>query len=113
MDAQEVKSVILSVQECMGVRGTIFSAENETKDNPNRKWNCRFGVRKHLHGGSLPYDKPNLLTVFENNRKGYRQINLDTLKSLKVCGIILFQNNKPTEQYFIYLNYSLKNKTTK
>jgi len=61
-----------------------------------REFTCRRGVKKHLRGGSLPYDpkKKQLLPVWiaENERRddgkdnGYRTIPLDGIYYIKTQG---------------------------
>ncbi len=53
-----------------------------------REMTCRRHVRKHLVGGSLPYDpKPKLLLpVFDVRVRDYRMVNLATLVSFNVMG---------------------------
>lgn len=48
-----------------------------------REMVCRRGVKKHLRGGSLPYDAKanNLLPVFDMTLGEYRTVNLATLVS--------------------------------
>lgn len=72
-------------------KGTIFTAINVTKDGRTRKYICRFGVRKHLKGGELPYNpaERHLLTVFDMQKREYRMVNLRTLKYLKIRGRVL------------------------
>lgn len=60
-----------------------------------RVMNARFGVTKHLKGGSLKYDpaKKNLLGCFDvkggtESEPGYKMINLETLINLKFRGYL-------------------------
>lgn len=54
-----------------------------------RLMNCRTGVKKHLKGGTQPYDPKayNLLTVFDMVSGGYRTIPIDGITRIKVNGI--------------------------
>ena len=48
--------------------------------------NARFGVKKYLNGGELPYDPiaKGLLPVFDMQKNAYRMINTDTLIGAKI-----------------------------
>ena len=62
----------------------IFTVLFTKKDNTLREMNCRLGVKKHLKGGVKKYNPIdyNLLGVFDMQKKGYRTINLSTLKTI-------------------------------
>lgn len=69
--------------------GAIFTAcFIKRGDDTNRVMNCRVGVTKYLHGGTLAYDPAayNLLNVFDMKKPGYRMINLETLYELRFGG---------------------------
>ncbi len=69
--------------------GGIFSVEFiKRTDGSLRKMVCRLGVKKHLKGGTKAYDtkKQNLLTVFDMEKKGYRSIPVEAVRSLSVNG---------------------------
>jgi|TARA_R110000824_G_scaffold627_12_gene3936 hypothetical protein len=66
------------------VQDKIFSAEFVKADGTVRKMNARLSVKKHLKGGKSCNTKDNLLTVYDLKSKGYRNINMNTLKSLTV-----------------------------
>ena len=53
-------------------------------NNEVRVMNCRKGVKKHLKGGVKKYDpaKHNLVCVYDIQSKGYRSINLDSIKTV-------------------------------
>lgn len=65
--------------------GKIFSVEFIKKDGSTRIMNARYGVTKHLRGGSLAYDasSKNLIPVFDFSKKEYRMINVSTIKKFK------------------------------
>lgn len=69
-------------------KGQIFSAEFVKKNGDIRKMVCRLGVVKHLKGGELKFDAKamNLLPVYDMQKKGYRMINISTLRQLKISG---------------------------
>lgn len=68
--------------------GTIFSATFTKKDGTERKMVARLGVTAKLKGGKQSCNPTThgLLTVYDMQAKGYRNINLNTLKRLKVRG---------------------------
>ena len=67
--------------------GKFFTVKFEKKDGSIRELNGRLGVKKHLRGGkSTTAHLDNLITVFEKGSTGYRNINLDKLKSFSFKG---------------------------
>lgn len=68
--------------------GTIFSAYFRKNDGTMREMVCRRGVKRHLAGGTLPYDAKTrlLLPVFDMQKKAYRMVNLNTLVSFNIHG---------------------------
>jgi len=63
--------------------GVVFTKKN----GELRNMNCRLGVKSKLRGGqSTTAHKPNLVTVYDMNKRDYRCINLDTVKSLNIAG---------------------------
>ena len=56
-------------------------------DGTLRDMNCRTKVTKHLRGGELPFNPKdyNLRIVFDLQKKQYRSISLDSVKSFR-CG---------------------------
>ncbi len=68
-------------------KGRIFGVVFTKKDGTKRVMSCRKGVTKYLKGGSNTTNHiPQYLTVFSVNDKGYRNINIDTLKTIKGNG---------------------------
>ena len=67
--------------------GKVFTAEFVKKSGELRKLNCRLNVTSKLRGGvSTTKSYENLVTVYDMQSEGYRCINLDTLRQLKVAG---------------------------
>ena len=68
--------------------GHFFTAVFTKKDNSTRVMNCRLNVTKHLKGGQLSFDPNNyaLINVWDTIAKGYRFINIRTLKGLQIDG---------------------------
>lgn len=50
---------------------------------------ARMGVRKHLKGGSPAYDfkEKGLIPVYDVQKRGYRSIPIEGIKSLRVNGV--------------------------
>jgi hypothetical protein len=69
-------------------QGRIFSVYFQKADGSMRQMTCRRGVKRHLRGGSLPYDPnaKNLLPVFDLERGEYRTVPLARLVSFNVSG---------------------------
>ena len=68
--------------------GKFFTCFFVKKDGTLRKMTARVGVKKGLaNNGFVREEKENLICVYDITAKGFRFINLSTLKSLK-CGKI-------------------------
>lgn len=67
-------------------RGAFFTVNFVKKDGTTRVMNARFGVKKYLKGGELPYDPiaKGLLPVFDVQDMAYRMINTKTILSAKI-----------------------------
>jgi len=66
--------------------GQVFSTIFIKKDGSERSMVCRLGVKKFLTGQGMKY-KPvdkGLLPVYDIHSKGYRMINLNTVKALQI-----------------------------
>jgi hypothetical protein len=70
------------------VKSNIFSVVFTKKDGSERKMVARFGVTKHLKGGSLKYSPEdfNYAIVFDMQKHEYRTINVNTIKSFTYEG---------------------------
>ena len=67
--------------------GRIFTACFIKKDGSERVMNCRTGVKKYITGRGKRFTlKKNLKRVYDLKKKGYRMINLNTLKWVKAEG---------------------------
>ena len=66
----------------------IFGAVFVKKNGQDRQMNARLNVKKNLQGGenTVERDDRAYLTVFDMNNDGYKVLNLDTLKTVKICG---------------------------
>lgn len=66
--------------------GKIFSAIFIKKDGTERHMNCRVGVTKGVKGIGRKFNpsEKGLFGVFDMASKGFRMINLETLKSLQI-----------------------------
>jgi len=74
----------------LGATGQIFTAEFIKKDGSIRVMNCRTGVKKHLKGGKLAFNPADykLLPVYDLKAKGYRFVNLKTLRKISYGGSV-------------------------
>lgn len=74
-------------------KGAIFGVKFFKKDGSPRSMCCRFGVSKYINGKGRSWDRsdyPNLLTVFDMAKDGYRNVNLDTVQSITVRGRVYY-----------------------
>ena len=74
--------------------GRFFTVEFIKKDGTIRKMNCRTGVKKYLsnNGKQIKLSHPidnGILRVYDIHSKGYRSINLDTIKKINYNKITL------------------------
>lgn len=74
------------IQKIKDTRGAFFTVTFIKKDGTTRVMNARFGVKKYLRGGELPYDPiaKGLLPVFDVKENGYRMINTKTIISARI-----------------------------
>lgn len=76
------------------LNGLFFTVEFIKKDGTIRKMNCRTGVKKYLsnNGKKIKLSSPidnGILRVYDIHAKGYRSINLDTIKKINYNKITL------------------------
>lgn len=71
-----------------GAGTTMFDVVFQKKDGTLRRMNAMKGVKKHLQGGTLKYNpkERGYVIVFDIKKQGYRTINLNTLRSLRLRG---------------------------
>lgn len=80
----------LKVDDFRAINGNrIFSVVFVKKDGTERKMRAMLGVKVHLKGGELTYDagEKNYLIVWDLDKKAYRTVNFNTLKSIKYLGL--------------------------
>jgi hypothetical protein len=67
-------------------KGKFFTATFTKKDGTERVMNARLGVKAYLKGGDLPYnpDEKGLIPVYDMKNSGYRMVNVNTIKKLKI-----------------------------
>lgn len=67
-------------------KGKFFTVTFIKKDGTERVMNARLGVKAYLKGGELPYnpDEKGLIPVYDMKNSGYRMVNVDTIKKLKI-----------------------------
>lgn len=71
--------------------GKFFTVVFVKKDGSTRSMNCRLGVKRHLRGGnSTTEHKPELITVYDVKTEGYRNINLLTVKQIRLSDTVLY-----------------------
>lgn len=82
-----MKTELQTLRDLVGSK--IFSVIFQKKDGTLREMVCRLGVTKHLKGGELKYSPEdfNYLTVYDMQAEGYRTINVNTLKRIKLDGV--------------------------
>ena len=70
-------------------KGRIFRAVFVKKDGSERTMIARTGVRKGVSGTGMSYDPEpkGLMAVYDMQKKAWRMVNVNTMKSLK-CGDI-------------------------
>lgn len=73
-------------------KGKFFVVQFIKKDSTVRRMVCRLGVKKGLTGTGRTWEKENLITVYDVVNKGYRNVNLETVQSIK-CGKVLFEES--------------------
>ena len=90
--SSEVDPVVLARRRILRAiaiaqEGKIFTVTFIKKDGTERVLTGRLGVTKHLVGGeNTVAHKPEYLTVFDMQKGDYRNVNLDTVMSLKCNG---------------------------
>lgn len=81
-----------AVDLIMGAGSKMFTIEFTKKDGTDRIMNCMRGVKKHLKGGTLPYDPytKGLVPVYDlqasDPANAYRMINVTAMKALRIGG---------------------------
>lgn len=67
-------------------KGKFFTVVFIKKDGTSRTMNARLNVRKYLKGGELTYNPYEMgyIPVYDMGAKGYRMVNTNTVKSLKI-----------------------------
>lgn len=67
--------------------GKILTVTFIKKDGTERVLNGRLGVTSHLKGGVSTVDHQRYINIFDMQAGGYRNINRDTIKSVRVGGV--------------------------
>ena len=68
--------------------GKFFTVTFTKKDGSIRTLNGRLGVTKYLKGGKSTLSPDQFITVYDVQSKGYRAVNVDTIQSVTVDGIL-------------------------
>ena len=66
--------------------GKFFSITFVKADGSTRKMVCRLGVKKHNGGKASDEFNYSLLTVYDVHKRGFRNINLETVQQYTVAG---------------------------
>ena len=69
------------------VQDKFFTIEFVKADGSIRKINGRLNVEKHKKGGRDCNTNKQMMTVYDNYAKGYRNVNLSTVNYVVVDGI--------------------------
>ncbi len=78
-----------AIEFLRSTKGKIFSCEFIKKDGSLRKMVARLGVAKNLKGGKNGVSSKNsLITVYDMAKQAYRMVNLETLQTVKIGGIV-------------------------
>lgn len=86
MDNQQIKRNTLRAI-ALAQQGKIFTVTFIKKDGSERVLTGRLGVTKHLVGGeNTVAHKPEYLTVYDMQKGDYRNVNLDTVMSMRCNG---------------------------
>ena len=67
-------------------KGKFFTAKFIKQNGKERIMNCRTGVKKYITGGGLSFtpEKYGLLSVYDIQVKGYRFIDVYSVKELNI-----------------------------
>lgn len=80
IDVETAKELIFNT------KGKFFTVTFIKKDGSERVMNARLGVKKYLRGGELKFNpaEMGLIPVYDMGAKGYRMVNTNTIKNLKI-----------------------------
>ena len=67
--------------------GKILRVTFTKKDGSERILVGRLGVKSHLQGGRSSVDHDKYINIFDVQSGGYRNINRETIKDVKIGGI--------------------------
>lgn len=74
-------------------KGEIFGVKFFKKDGSARTMCCRLGVSKGVTGEGKRWGRvehPNLVTVYDMGKGGFRHVNLDTVQSVTTKGNVFY-----------------------
>lgn len=83
-------------QRIIDTDGKIFTVKFFKRSNSElRVMNCRLGVKKDLKGDGPKYDafSKGLITVYDMQAKGYRNINMECVISITIGGKEIMNEN--------------------
>ena len=71
------------------VKDKFFTVVFVKKDGTLRKMNARLDVSRYTVGGKNNVEHiPHYITVYDLVKKGYRTLNLDTIKEIHANGVV-------------------------
>lgn len=68
-------------------KGKILSVTFIKKDGSERVLTGRLGVKSHLKGGASSVDHNKYINIFDMQSGGYRNVNRETISSVRVGGV--------------------------
>ncbi len=87
-----------AIKEMVGTTNT-FSVGFYKKDGAFRTGVFRLGVKKNQKGGKQYTNPSNYLVAYDMQKKGYRNINYNTIKYIKAKGMIYHIDVENTDDY--------------
>ena len=76
-------------EKITGQKNKLMSCVFVKKDGTDRKMTFRLGVKQFLKGGQnkVEAEDRSYVTVYDMKAKGYKTLNLRTLKEIKIQGV--------------------------
>ena len=71
------------------LNGRFFTVDYLKKDGSENTINGRTGVIKYLKGGTRTNNNVEALIMYDLKKKGYRTVNLDTIKGIRCNNMII------------------------
>ena len=87
MNIQQIKSILDSNE------GKMFSVTFIKKDGTERTLNGRLGVKSATGAAPTTANIPKYITVYDVVKHDYRNVNVETISSIKMLGAEITINN--------------------